>query len=538
MSLLLLFHGAAGVAFVPKNEHYTQWTAGPPSRFNKALVLGLSAAIATTTLGNMPERVPDRQFVNGWQSRFSEPVPVNLGKKLNAALLDSGFKPIMPPRVPEREFQDGWRHRWTDPPAQLVRVLSTAANSTGWMPAMPIRVPDVQFQDGWRNLWQGSPAQLAARRATNLLESWSYPEYPPVVAAAAYTDLVWSQWDRPASYLAARRSVGLLGAIAWAPPLQVQYAVSNQQHRYSPAQRSPELLTGWSWHVARVPETEYQDGWRCRWQEPPAQLQPRRAVNLLESWAWPGYGYSFVQVAPLPTDWWFTRFTEPPAYSRTRPRAADLSGKGGVVHGRVPDREFQDGWRSAFSQPPIYGRPKPRLAGEIVRGRVPDREFQEGWRAQFSQPQRLSPRPRQQGYIAWPGVSFSFVVQTATDFDAFTKWQEPPHALQAKRSVALFGQFGWDPQVVVQITPPVAEPGVCVSFSYKKAPRITKGLRTGPTTQMVLARGSFNLSFGVKHQCEPPTTIIATVIHGEVALETETEVDLLTENRITLESES
>jgi hypothetical protein len=281
------------------------------------------------------------------------------------------------------------------PSAYLVRVLSTAARDTTsgyeWAPQVPAAAAAEQNYGFHNERHVYSPA----KRSQDLLTGWDWsPQTPP--PAPAYTDLVWGWFQ--------------------GTPTKAQLTTAVRDTSWWPSM------------PPRVPETEYQEGWRSRFGEPPVMSRARRSVALL------GDAAIFAERIPDREfqEGWRSRYSDPPTRAQLTTALRD-SGWQPYMPPREPEAQFQDGWRHRWTDPPAHlqRQRSVHLLGQVVwPAQVANVEYQEGWRQEFSRPTRLSQQPRQEGFVAWPGIGYSVVVTQTPSELWWGPWQDPPARLR------------------------------------------------------------------------------------------------------------
>lgn len=264
---------AAAAVATPTELWHTRWQDPPKAAARSVDLLGAV---------QWPPQVPQVEYQDGWRSRFIDSV------RLAPRSVDLLGKPIWAARVADVQYQDGWRSAFSTPPVHLQprRSVDLLGNITD----MPARVPDKEYQDGWRSRFTDPPAHLKARRSVDLLTGWPWPGYGYFFQAAVAvtpTTMWFERWPNP--MWRARRSLDLLTQSVWPPQViaRVDYGSHDVGQDYWRARRSVSLLGQAIWVptgtpvVAAVTPTQW---WFERWPSPPKL--PRRSVQLLGQTVW------------------------------------------------------------------------------------------------------------------------------------------------------------------------------------------------------------------------------------------------------------
>lgn len=278
---------------------------------------------------NIPARVPDVEYQDGWRSAFTAARPLPIA----APTIRSEISWV--PRDENKLLQQylGW---W-QPFQAAQRIRQQALGAISWVPRNEAIPPPI----GWAMPFQES--KPLARRQGDGWTVWAR------IADTEYQD-GWRSYFWPARPLPAR-SPQLMGEVVH-PPQVSQFAQNPQVWDwYMPWEAAKPLPrrpgAGNYVGIARVPDTEYQDGWRSH----------------------------FHSAKPLP---------------QAHPRTSSVTA-------RVPDVEYQDGWRSLFQEAKRVPQPHARAFQSYPR--TPDTEYQDGWRNQFWPAHRI--RLQAHGTVSW-----------------------------------------------------------------------------------------------------------------------------------------
>jgi hypothetical protein len=325
------------------------------------------------------------------------------------------------------------------------------------------QTPTEDWWPRWNDPWQLTKPQPRLEGAI----AWPGIGYTTDVLVATPSDFWRNRWTDPPAYTRPRYSYGLLGQVAWdppqqPPPTQYNYGFHDQRHVYAPAKRSVELLGQVSWPGIGYSTVQVvappSDWWRTQWSDPPKPAAPRQQGFV----AWPGIGYSFAVVVTPPSDWWQQRWQEP---QRSVQRATNLL-----------ESWAWPGYGYSFTITTLSPGAWAVVPAALHRSRTH---------------YRLA--------AAWPWQALGFVPPAPTPSTFFfPAWQQWPR--QRLRSIYLrqSSWAAWDPQFILQVSPPTPLVGVSFTFGFKRGATVAPGTKEGATMTSQRKSGGATLITRIK----------------------------------------